>query len=73
MDNLLTATGTALTTVDVKRLEPLLEKLQGNILRAHGRNHAYHVFLRFREGHLAEVKSREITQAYQAAIQMGRN
>jgi Dyp-type peroxidase family len=58
MDNLLTATGTALTTVDVKRLEPLLEKLQGNILRAHGRNHAYHVFLRFREGHLAEVKSR---------------
>ena len=38
------------------RLRPALESLQGNILRAHGRDHARHIFLRFVAGKQREVK-----------------
>jgi Dyp-type peroxidase family len=40
----------------LKELQEPLEYLQGNILRAHGRDHAVHVFLHFKDNKQTEVK-----------------
>ncbi|HEY5868122.1 MAG TPA: hypothetical protein VI542_21610 [Candidatus Tectomicrobia bacterium] len=45
-----------ITPSSLTRLRPALESLQGNILRAHGRDHARHIFLRFVAGKQREVK-----------------
>jgi Dyp-type peroxidase family len=45
-----------LTDVDVRAYEADLERLQGNVLKSHGREAAAHVFLTFRPGKETEVK-----------------
>jgi Dyp-type peroxidase family len=38
------------------KYETLLKDLQGNILKGHGRAHAVHLFLKFKDGKIPEVK-----------------
>jgi Dyp-type peroxidase family len=40
-----------------KTFKARLQDLQGNILKSHGRNHAAHVFLRFKAGEASKVKT----------------
>jgi Dyp-type peroxidase family len=40
----------------IRELECDLRNLQGNILRGHGRDHAFHIFLKFNENNIPEVK-----------------
>lgn len=54
----------------------VLEDLQGNILEGHGRFHAVHLFMHFREQQIAEVKcwiskfaQRYVTSAWQQVEQ----
>lgn len=39
-----------------EKLREQLENLQGNILRGHGRSHAVHIFLQFKDGKQAKVE-----------------
>jgi len=45
---------------------PLLENLQGNILKPHGREHSVHLFIKFQDGQQSAVKSwiQEFSEQY---------
>jgi Dyp-type peroxidase family len=61
---------TPLDPMDISKLH-LLQNLQGNILKGHGRDHTTHVFICFKEKHEAKARTwlREFTKAYVTCFQ----
>lgn len=58
-------------SIDSIEFEAIAKKIQGNILRAHGRDHAFHLFLRFknRDKALALIKKQIVPKITTAFIQ----